>query len=293
MRDRSGPVTPADVARHYDELDRFYRELWGEHLHHGLFESRRDDPGEAAVRMVSLVAELACLAPGQEVCDVGCGYGATARTLAEERGVRVTGITLSEAQARHARQATPPGAGLRFIQGDWLENDFADGSFDVVIAVESLAHMADRRRFFREAARVLRPGGRLVVCAWLEAEKVGRAGRRFLLDPICREGALPGMPTESECRRHLEESGFQGVRVDDLSRRVRRSWTVGARRLVGAVLRDRDYRQALRNRSLVNRRFALTVFRIRAAYALGVMRYGVFSARRSRYPGARGDGTDR
>jgi len=151
----------------------------------------------------------------------------------------------------------------------------------VVIAVESLAHMSDRRRFFREAARVLRPGGRLVVCAWLAGEKVGRAGRRLLLEPICREGALPGIPTESECRGHLEECGFQAVEVDDLSRRVRRSWTVGARRLLGAVLRDRDYRAALRDRNLVNRRFALTVFRIRAAYALGVMRYGVFAARKA------------
>ncbi len=293
MRARSGRVTSDDVARHYDELDRFYRELWGEHLHHGLFESRRDDPREAAVRMVSLVAERACLAPGQEVCDVGCGYGATARELAERWGVQVTGLTLSGVQARRARDAAPEGASLRFIQGDWLANDFGDESFDAVIAVESLAHMPDRGRFFREAARVLRPGGRLVVCAWLAGEKVGPVGRRFLLEPICREGALPGMPTESECRTYLEASGFQEIRVEDLSRAVRRSWTVGARRLLGAVLRDPAYRAALRDRSLVNRRFALTVFRIRMAYALGVMRYGVFSARRSRYPAAGADGRDR
>jgi len=274
------PATAADVARHYDELDRFYRELWGEHVHHGIFESRHDDPQEAALRLVRLVAERAFLQPGQHVCDVGCGYGATARELAAGSGVRVTGITLSATQARRAVEAVPEGAPLRFIQGDWLANGFDDASFDAVIAIECLAHMTDKERFFVEAARTLRPGGRLVVCAWLAAEGAGLLRRRLLLEPICREGALPGMNSEGECRELMERTGFAVTGSEDLSRKAKRTWTVSATRLVGALLRNAEYRRALRDRGLLNRRFALSVFRIRAAYELRAMRLVLLTGRK-------------
>lgn len=276
-------VTPASagaVARHYDELDGFYRELWGEHLHHGLFHSRSDDPQEAAARLVTLVGQLGSVGPGQAVCDVGCGYGAASRELAESYGANVTGLTVSSAQHRYACEKTRPGLPVRFLLEDWLENDLPDASFDVVIAIECVAHMADRERFFQEAARTLRPGGRLVVCAWLAREEAGPLARRLLLEPICREGALAGMGTESECRMLMRQAGLQLTTFQDLSRRVSHTWSVGSRRLVGSLIRNGEHRKALRDSSLTNRSFALAVFRIRLAYAVRAMRYGVFAGRK-------------
>lgn len=283
------PAGADDVARHYDELDRFYRELWGEHLHHGLFEGRHDAPQDAAARLVDRVAELAGVEPGTEVCDVGCGYGATSRVLALEHGARVRGITLSGAQVDHAREAIPaalpPGASLRFHQGDWLSNDFGDEAFDVIIAIECLTHMPDQRAFFRQVARTLRPGGRLVVCAWLTSESPGPLARRFLLEPICVEGELPGMGSASETLGFMEESGLEPLAHHDLSNRVRRTWSVSASRLLGAARRDGEVRRLLRDPAFRSRVFARTVFRIWAAYRVGAMRYGLFLARRP--PGLR------
>src|SRR3978361_1598672 len=56
---------------------------------------------------------------------------------------------------------------LTFHRRDWLDNGLPDAAFDRAYAIESSEHMVDKARFFSEAWRVLKPGGRLVVCAWL------------------------------------------------------------------------------------------------------------------------------
>jgi tocopherol O-methyltransferase len=118
--------TPAAVAAHYDELDRFYREVWGEHVHHGYWATGRESAAEAADALVDLVAERLDLAPGQEVCDIGCGYGATAQRLAERHGVAVTGVTLSAAQAKAAAGRVAARGSLHLVRQDWLTNGFPD-----------------------------------------------------------------------------------------------------------------------------------------------------------------------
>src|SRR5690348_14098488 len=95
-------VAPDDVAAHYDDLDRFYRTVWGEHVHHGLWHKGDESPEEAAAALTRHVGDRLALRRGVRVCDIGCGYGASARLLESRHGVRVTGFTVSAAQARIA-----------------------------------------------------------------------------------------------------------------------------------------------------------------------------------------------
>ena len=97
------PPTIADIARHYDEIDPFYRELWGEHLHHGLWATGEEEPEQAVLQLIDLVVDAAAIGPEDRVCDVGCGYGATARVLASRVGAIVTGVTVSTTQHAYAR----------------------------------------------------------------------------------------------------------------------------------------------------------------------------------------------
>lgn len=80
------PPREAEVGGHYDELDPLYRELWGEDLHHGLWEGAGDDAAAAVRRLTDRVAGAAAVGAGDRVCDVGCGYGRTAEVLAREHG---------------------------------------------------------------------------------------------------------------------------------------------------------------------------------------------------------------
>jgi 27-O-demethylrifamycin SV methyltransferase len=107
------------------------------------------------------------LHPGLDVLDVGCGSGAPACRLAAEYGVRVVGITTSRAGVA-AAQARASAAGLSsaasFEQRDGTDNGFPAASFDRVWVLESSHLMREREQLVAECARVLRPGGRLVLC---------------------------------------------------------------------------------------------------------------------------------
>jgi tocopherol O-methyltransferase len=268
------PQTVAGVAGHYDELDVAYRRIWGEHVHHGYWRSRRESPAEAADALVRLVAERLDLEPGQAVCDIGCGYGATAADLVARHGVSVLGLTVSAAQEAVARSRGD--AGFTCLRRDWLDNRLPDASFDRAYAIESSEHMVDKDRFFTEAARVLRPGGRLVVCAWLEGETARPWEKRHLLEPICTEGRLPSMGSRADYDELAARAGLAAVGYEDISRNVRRTWTVCLRRLAGRLVTDPTIRRLVTSPATRNRSFALSLPRLIVALHTGAMRYGVF-----------------
>jgi len=270
--------TSAAVAEHYDELDPFYREVWGEHVHHGLWMTGRETPDQAVETLVAHLAGTLDLQPGQHVCDVGCGYGATAEWLSRHYGVHVTGITLSTAQLMQAQARSATSTLLHFIKQDWLENTFKSEAFDHVFAIESSEHMPDKHRFFGEAYRTLRLGGRFAVYAWLARDDARPWEKRHLLEPICREGRLPGMGSEAEYRRWASEAGFVVDGFEDLSAKVRRTWALCTGRVARKLLTHAQYRRYLLDARAKNRIFALSVPRIWIAYLTGSMRYGLLTA---------------
>jgi len=278
----SAPATTDQVAAHYDVLDRWYRSVWGEHVHHGLFAGGRpEDPETAARRLVSHVADLAGIRAGATVVDVGCGYGATGRQLAQEHGAQVTGYTLSRAQADYASSREPA---VEVRVSDWAANNLADESCDAVLAIESLSHMRDKPGAFAHCARVLRPGGRLVVCDWLARGERSGWRDRLLLEPICREGHLPSMHTAQEYATLIEGAGLKFRSFEDRSRQVSRTWTTCLAAGFGQVVRDPQLRRFLVAGRSPDRVFAWTMLRILCAYGTRAMVYGTFVAER---PGGR------
>ena len=270
----SAPVTPEAVASHYDELDHFYRDIWGEHVHHGLWLRGDESREEAVLNLVDLVAHE--IGAARDVIDIGCGYGATSRALAS-RGANVSGITISPAQFAVARARVGESDRPKFICGDWLTNDLPNESFDAAIAIESSEHMPAIGQFFAQANRVLRKGGRLVICAWLAAENPSVRAKRWLLEPICREGRMPLLGSESDYCSLGADSGFRLERFQDLTVRVAPTWPRIVGRLLGKLVSRPRYLKFLFNRHASNRVFALTIVRIWFAYKTGAMRYGAFT----------------
>lgn len=158
-----------------------------------------------------------------------------------------------------------------------LRNGFASDSFDAAIAIESSEHMPDLGEFFRQAARVLRPGGKLVVCAWLSSEHLTQTAVRWLLEPICRDGRMPHLSTANEYETLARRAGFQAEQSEDVTRQVQQTWPAIVRRLIVKFATAPQYLRFLFKPHAKNRIFALTILRIWIAYRVGAMRYGIFT----------------
>ncbi len=266
------------VAGHYDALDRFYREIWGEHVHHGLWTTGEESVAQATRAMIDLVVGWAAIGPGARVADAGCGYGGTSRALAADHGAQVTGFTLSAAQAAWAREQ---GGAVDYEVRSWLQNGLADASCDAVVAIESLSHMVDKPAAFGQAARVLRPGGRLVLVDWLACDRPSALQTRALLAPIAREGRLPTLHTLGEYEAFAAGVGLRVLHTEDFrDRRPDRTWGIVARRLGRRLATDAPARRFLLGPDNPDRVFALSLARIPIALRTGTLRLAMLVAER-------------
>ena len=227
MHSRATSLLRRSIQRHYDSLALPYRTFWGEHIHHGLWESDDDPPLAAQERLVSRLADKAQLQPDERVLDVGCGYGAPARWLTARLGCQVTGITVSKAQARllqkHNRRTfrenpTP------VVRADAAVMPFVDGAFDAVWVIECIEHLFDKQRFIAKAASMLRRGGRFALCTWQ------RGGGVPANDPqvrdVCEAFLCPALASAEEYRVWCEAAGLDLVCAEDLTGRVRKTWDI-------------------------------------------------------------------
>ncbi|MCH2063025.1 MAG: class I SAM-dependent methyltransferase [Roseibacillus sp.] len=269
-------ITPTDVGTHYDRLDWFYRALWGKHLHHGLWDTKDDHSVEkGTTSLLELLLAPLEPGPGSRVIDIGCGYGADARRIAEQSGAHVTGLTISLSQAARAQAEPPPVRGtVQIAHGDWLQNNFPGNSFDYGLAIESLSHMPDKEAFFFELHRTLLPGGRAALACWTVAPDPAGLEHLFLRY-LCLEGTLPSLGTMADYDQFAENAGLSMTARRDLTQLVEPTWGVIAQRILGTLPKPRFLGPAL---GLALRR-PLLVFTIPImilAYRTGALRYTAF-----------------
>lgn len=155
-----------EPADHYDRVTAAWRMLLGDELHYGVFQRGDELLPAATAELTRRMIEAAQLQPGVDLLDVGCGSGAPACRLVTQFGIRVLGITTSAVGVAEAgdRAAQLGLADARFELRDGTDNGLPDESFDRVWVLESSHLMRERLRLIAECARVLRPGGRVVLC---------------------------------------------------------------------------------------------------------------------------------
>jgi cyclopropane fatty-acyl-phospholipid synthase-like methyltransferase len=195
------------------------------YLNMGYWREARDYDA-ACEALAVLVAEHAQLGPGQRVLDAGFGFGDQVLLWADRFGVDIVGLNITRSQVDVARDRVRRAnlsERVDLRHGSALATGLPDASVDRVIALESAFHFPSRDRFFAEARRVLRPGGRLVIADLVPR---ARASRRL----VDRVGKLMArsfwkIPNENfygrdEYAARIARAEFEPPRVTDITEHV-------------------------------------------------------------------------
>jgi sarcosine/dimethylglycine N-methyltransferase len=160
------------------------------------------------------LADALAPAPGDHVIDLGSGLGGPARVLAASRGCRVTGVDLS-GEFVEAATALTERCGLEdkvdFRRGDVTALPFDQGSFDHAWTLHVAMNIADRDGFYREARRVIRPGGRFAIYDVVEGDGEPPT---FPL-PWATDPSTSHLVTAADTRAFLTAAGFEEVSFED------------------------------------------------------------------------------
>ncbi|NBR84500.1 MAG: class I SAM-dependent methyltransferase [Verrucomicrobia bacterium] len=168
---RRSPIaieTAAANEQHYEVPTRFYQLCLGPRLKYSgaLWPAGVTTLAEAEEQMLTLYAERAQLADGQDILELGCGWGSLSLWMAERfPKSRITGVSNSRTQKEFidAEAGRRGLKNVRIITCDMNRFDIEAGSFDRVVSIEMFEHMKNYQRLLANIARWLRPGGQLFV----------------------------------------------------------------------------------------------------------------------------------
>lgn len=160
--------TRAANEQHYEVPTPFYQYCLGRNLKYSgcLYAKGTETLDEAEDAMLALYCERARIADGQEILELGCGWGSLSLHLAARYpNARITGVSNSRTQREHIEtEARKRGLrNLRILTRDINELELAPGAFDRVVSVEMFEHLKNYQRLFANIARWLKPEGLLFV----------------------------------------------------------------------------------------------------------------------------------
>lgn len=265
------------IAKFWDQISEGWHTVWGAHIHHGYYEDNQTlNPNEAQEKLIEKLVNLLEIKPQDKILDIGCGMGGSSIYIAKHCKAVVTGITLSSKQVaiatRRAEENNIKNVAFKIEDALTLES-FDDDSFDIIWSLESCEQFFDKEMFIKQAYRVLKPGGKLLLATWCSSQEEyeGQLARKY--KKLCLAFDVPYMPTIERYRDYLSAQNLSVKLSLDWSRFVKKSWDVGIS-LVNAY----SFWQLLKMSGWRGLRFAKQVKLMQQAFQQNRVKYGVFLA---------------
>ncbi len=213
--------TNEDISRYYDLSETHYRRVWNldksRSLHYGYWDKSVKNFHEALLNINKVLAEHAAIKEGEKILDAGCGVGGSSLWLAQEKKCEVFGISLNNRQVEKANTFAKKfglSGKVSFEQKDYTNTFYPPESFDVVWAIESVCYADDKSIFLKEAHRILKPGGRLIIADFFKSENL-KSREAALVTQWAHGWAVNDFATIEEFDLKLRENGFRDIEIID------------------------------------------------------------------------------
>jgi SAM-dependent methyltransferase len=275
----------ARVRRFYSHGAENYGTFHENYLNFGYWPPGVTDYVTAAEALLARLGSTIGLSGDSEVLDVACGMGTQDRFLVSRfgcRSIEALDLTPKHIEIARARCVTPA---ITFRIGDACRLTFSDATFTHVMAIEGIVHFDTRDTFFRQARRVLMPGGRLGIADFFLPRTPRTWIERSILASTVRAWHVPrgNVLTAAAYRAALERAGFTDIQIEEVTDQVIPGYLAEQRRP------DTRRAQIAIRGPIIGRCGAVIDVLVERAYRRGLLGYLLASATRPDIGGRHAD----
>lgn len=279
-------IDQAAIVNYYEECDNAYRDAWGLdynlQLNLGLWKKGTKNLSQALFNLNHEIAEKAGLTADSKVLDAGCGVGGTAIYFAKHYGCKVVGITLAPHQTEKARgNAAKAGVSrlCTFEVMDFMKTSFEDESFDAVVGIESICYAEPKLTFIKEAYRLLKKGGKLVVADNLQGKaELSEKEFKSLYTNSFYGCKVTSLDTQEEYLKNLEIADFTEYSCEDYTDMIRPSILRLRRIYYLAAIYNSVYRLLKKPFSATQEANTKMCYHLHSSLKKGLWKYGIVKA---------------
>lgn len=266
------------IERQWHALSNIWRKVWGPHIHHGYYFPKVEDSALTPQEiLLENLTKSFHFTQGCNVLDVGCGMGESAIYFAKKYPINMTGINISDTQLEIAKSEAKKEllSNVSFMHDDaHLMHKLKDNYYDIVMSIESAEQYTNKLLFLKQAFRVLKSGGKLLIATWCSDKESyeGKEASEYLA--LCNIFCVPYMPT-IEYYRQILSNNFHLISAQDWSENVKDSWKIGIDKL-----NEYSYLQLFTLSGFEGIRMIRKIDLLQNAFEQGRIRYGVFIAQK-------------
>jgi tocopherol O-methyltransferase len=212
------------VTEYYDFCTRGYREVWGSDYFHQHFWNNNETREEGIARTHQKILSSMNIVPSAYVADFGCGIGTFSLNILSQNFAQVAAVNISKKHLAIAKKEAKRKniSNVTFLEKDLMEISY-DNEFDAVFLYDVEPHLPNREKMLKKIFKALKPGGKMMMTAWLKTDNCSFVAEQLLVEPFCEAFAYPYLETDLNYKKLIKKIGFTTVANEDWTDETARS----------------------------------------------------------------------
>lgn len=219
---KSGTEHTNDVVQYYNDTRKEFRLIWKSNasygLHFGYYNETINNHSAAVLEINRKMADRIAITNKDIVLDAGCGIGGSSIYLAKHYGCRAIGLNITPWQVKKARELARKNKvedSTEFRLESFAESKLEDGSVTVFWGHEAIVHAEDKQAVLKEAYRLLKPGGRLIIVEYMLKEEKFTSEEQTLIRRLLDGWSMPNLLRKSEYASFAKKAGFENIQFEN------------------------------------------------------------------------------